>query len=174
MERSVFVSDLGLTQDIADPRQRAPLGMKTTNPKARLNQTPAAPGTLKPEKTNKRTSTQKVKKIAPLVQQNDAEVAEKPAQVDVPDIEYMPPKPQGGNSDFVLMKGLLLISRLQSFRTSQTTLRTTPRFLNSNPRTWRGDWRALTVITKWALMDSPSGNESTKRIQLHRTRWWTR
>lgn len=86
--------------------------MKTTNPKARLNQTPAAPGTLKPEKTNKRTSTQKVKKLAPLVQQNDTEVVEEPAQDDVPDIEYMPPKPQGGNSDFVLMKGLLLISCL--------------------------------------------------------------
>ena len=83
--------------DIADTRQRAPLGMKTTNAKARGNQTPAAlNGTIKPEKTNKRTSTQKVKKIAPLVQQSETEGAEKPVQDDVPDIEYMPPKPQGG------------------------------------------------------------------------------
>lgn len=74
--------------------------MKTTNAKARGSQTPAASGNLKPEKTNKRTSTQKVKKIAPLVQQSDIEVAEKLAQDDVPDIEYMPPKPQGGNSVF--------------------------------------------------------------------------
>ena len=92
----MVVSGLGLTEDdIADTRQRAPLGMKTTNAKARGNQTPAA-GTIKPEKTNKRTSTQKVKKIAPLVQQSETEGAEKPVQDHVPDIEYMPPKPQGG------------------------------------------------------------------------------
>lgn len=79
---------------IADTRQRAPLGMKTTNAKARGNQTPA-PGTLKPERTNKRTSNQKVKKFAPLVQQNETEGVEKSVQDDIPDIEYMPPKPQG-------------------------------------------------------------------------------
>lgn len=67
--------------------------MKTTNAKAR-NQTPA-PGTLKPERTNKRTSNQKAKKFAPLVQQSESEGASKPAQDDVPDIEYMPPKPKG-------------------------------------------------------------------------------
>lgn len=82
-----------LTENTADTRQRAPLGMKTTNAKAR-NQTPA-PGTIKPERTNKRASNQKAKKIAPLVQPSETEAASKPAQDDVPDIEYMPPKPTG-------------------------------------------------------------------------------
>lgn len=67
--------------------------MKTTNAKAR-NQTPAA-GTIKPERTNKRASNQKAKKFAPLVQQSETETASQPVQDDVPDIEYMPPKPKG-------------------------------------------------------------------------------
>ncbi|KAI9924109.1 hypothetical protein MW887_007349 [Aspergillus wentii] len=78
---------------LADPRHRAPLGMKTTNAKAKGIQTPA-PGAIKPEKTNKRASTQRIKKFAPLVEQNQAEVQEQAPQDDVPDIEYMPPKPK--------------------------------------------------------------------------------
>ena len=70
--------------------------MKTTNAKARGLQTPAPPaGTVKPEKTGKRASTQRVKKFAPLVEQSQAEVQDKPVEEDVPDIEYMPPKPKG-------------------------------------------------------------------------------
>ncbi|KAE8349133.1 hypothetical protein BDV28DRAFT_141888 [Aspergillus coremiiformis] len=80
---------------MADTRQRAPLGMKTTNAKARGLQTPAPPGgTVKPEKTGKRASTQRVKKFAPLVDQSNVEVHDRPADDDVPDIEYMPPKPK--------------------------------------------------------------------------------
>jgi len=81
-----------LTENIAENRQRAPLGMKTTNAKAK---TPAPIGTNKPERTNRRTSTQKAKKIAPLVPQSEPETAAKSVQDDVPDIEYMPPKPKG-------------------------------------------------------------------------------
>ncbi|KAF7168530.1 hypothetical protein CNMCM5623_001550 [Aspergillus felis] len=78
-----------------EPRNRAPLGMKTTNAKARGLQTPAAPGgTIKPEKTNKRTSTQKIRKFSPLVDQPKIEVQGEDTQDDVPDIEYMPPKPR--------------------------------------------------------------------------------
>ncbi|OJJ81160.1 uncharacterized protein ASPGLDRAFT_50691 [Aspergillus glaucus CBS 516.65] len=76
---------------LPENRQRAPLGMKTTNAKAK---TPAPIGTSKPERTNRRTSTQKVKKIAPFVQQSEPETAAKSIQDDVPDIEYMPPKPK--------------------------------------------------------------------------------
>lgn len=69
--------------------------MKTTNAKAKGLQTPA-PGTVKPEKSNKRNSTaQKVKKAAPLVQPSKTELLDKLADDDVPDIEYMPPKPKG-------------------------------------------------------------------------------
>ncbi|PLN76425.1 hypothetical protein BDW42DRAFT_178685 [Aspergillus taichungensis] len=77
-----------------DTRQRAPLGMKTTNAKARGLQTPAAPGTMKPERTAKRASTQKVKKFTPLAEPTQPEVQAQPAPDDVPDIEYMPPKPK--------------------------------------------------------------------------------
>ncbi len=82
--------------DIGDTRQRAPLGMKTTNAKAKGLQTPAAPaGTTKPEKTTKKGSTQRVKKFSPFVEQPQPEVHVQPPQDDVPDIEYMPPKPKG-------------------------------------------------------------------------------
>ncbi|GFF73615.1 hypothetical protein IFM53868_01115 [Aspergillus udagawae] len=78
-----------------EARNRAPLGMKTTNAKAKGLQTPAAPaGTIKPEKTNKRTSTQKIRKFSPLVDQPKIEVQGEDTQDDVPDIEYMPPKPK--------------------------------------------------------------------------------
>ena len=71
--------------------------MKTTNAKAKGLQTPAPPGeTIKPEKTNRRGSTaQKAKKAAPLMQPARTELLDKLAEDDVPDIEYMPPKPQG-------------------------------------------------------------------------------
>ncbi|GKZ83612.1 hypothetical protein AnigIFM56816_008707 [Aspergillus niger] len=79
----------------ADPRQRAPLGMKTTNAKAKGLQTPAPPGgTVKPERTIKRGSTQRAKKFAPFVEPSQPEVQAKPVEDDVPDIEYMPPKPK--------------------------------------------------------------------------------
>lgn len=75
--------------------------MKTTNAKAKGLQTPAPPaGTVKPERTTKRGSTQRAKKFTPLIDQNQTKIQEKPAQDDVPDIEYMPPKPKGGSSLF--------------------------------------------------------------------------
>ncbi|KAL4808464.1 hypothetical protein BDV18DRAFT_100230 [Aspergillus unguis] len=87
--KDAFVTPMG------DARHRAPLGMKTTNAKARGLQTPAAPaGTIKPEKTTKKGSTQRVKKFSPFVEQPKPEVNIQPAQDDVPDIEYMPPKPK--------------------------------------------------------------------------------
>jgi len=70
--------------------------MKTTNAKARAIQTPAALENAKPERTNKRTSAQKIKKVAPPVQQSQLDVRGKVSDDDVPDIEYMPPKPKGG------------------------------------------------------------------------------
>lgn len=72
--------------------------MKTTNAKARGPQTPAPPAeTIKRDRSHNRTSTaQKIKKsAAPLVQRSQADAHEKVAKDDVPDIEYMPPKPKG-------------------------------------------------------------------------------
>ncbi|OJJ42954.1 hypothetical protein ASPZODRAFT_136821 [Penicilliopsis zonata CBS 506.65] len=80
----------------AGGQSRAPLGMKTTNAKTRGLQTPGPwKGTVKPEKTNKRSSTaQRVKKAAPIIQQNQISTQDKVVENDVPDIEYMPPKPK--------------------------------------------------------------------------------
>jgi hypothetical protein len=73
------------------------LGMKTTNLKANNLQTPAPfGGTTKQPKTNRRLSTaQKIKKAAPVTQQAQTKVHTAPVEDDVPDIEYMPPKPKG-------------------------------------------------------------------------------
>ncbi|KAI9375446.1 hypothetical protein BJX61DRAFT_142353 [Aspergillus egyptiacus] len=87
--KDAFVTPMG------DARHRAPLGMKTTNAKAKGLQTPAAPlGTTKPEKTTKKGSTQRVKKFSPFVEQAQPKAQTQPSQDDVPDIEYMPPKPK--------------------------------------------------------------------------------
>ncbi|KAL4865970.1 hypothetical protein BDV12DRAFT_140629 [Aspergillus spectabilis] len=87
--KDAFVTPMG------DARQRAPLGMKTTNAKAKGLQTPGAPlGTIKLERTVKKGSTQRVKKFSPFVEQSRPEVQVQPLLDDVPDIEYMPPKPK--------------------------------------------------------------------------------
>ncbi|KAL5048851.1 hypothetical protein BDW71DRAFT_10179 [Aspergillus fruticulosus] len=87
--KDAFVTPMG------DTRHRAPLGMKTTNAKAKGLQTPAAlVGTIKPERTTKKGSSQRVKKFSPFVEHPQPEVLVQPAQDDVPDIEYMPPKPK--------------------------------------------------------------------------------
>lgn len=71
--------------------------MKTTNLKANNLQTPAPfGGTTKQPKTNRRQSTaQKIRKAAPVTQQAQTKVHIDVAADDVPDIEYMPPKPRG-------------------------------------------------------------------------------
>ena len=74
--------------------------MKTTNAKARLLQTPAPlKDTVKPEKTNNRrnSTAQRLKKSAPIVYQSPVQVQSEVKEDDVPDIEYMPPKPKGEN-----------------------------------------------------------------------------
>ncbi|KAJ5127372.1 hypothetical protein N7448_008151 [Penicillium atrosanguineum] len=77
-----------------EPRNRAPLGMKDTNTKARAPQTPAPfGGTLKPKTNRKTASAQRLKKAAPVTQQAQTKVYTESVQDDVPDIEYMPPKP---------------------------------------------------------------------------------
>lgn len=75
--------------------------MKTTNAKAKGPQTPAPPAeTIKRDRTNKRTSTtQKIKKAAPFTKKSQADVQDKASKDDVPDIEYMPPKPKGRESN---------------------------------------------------------------------------
>ncbi|KAJ5312255.1 hypothetical protein N7508_003085 [Penicillium antarcticum] len=72
-------------------KNRAPLGAKTTNLKTKNNHTPAQFGTIK---TNRRQSTAQKKKAAPVVHQAQPKVHKGSTIDDVPDIEYMPPKPR--------------------------------------------------------------------------------
>lgn len=103
-------------------KDRAPLGMKTTNLKANNLQTPAPfGGTTKQPKTNRRQSTaQKIRKAAPVTQQAQTKVHVDAAADDVPDIEYMPPKPRGTLKQLKLQPQKLISDELQIFRTFQT------------------------------------------------------
>lgn len=80
--------------------------MKTNNPKAKTLQTPAPfGGTVK---TNKRQSTaQKLKKAAPITQQAPLKVHNDHVVDDVPDIEYMPPKPTGKHKTIMTQSAAL-------------------------------------------------------------------
>jgi len=79
------------------PRNRAPLGVKTTNAKTKAFQTPAVPlGTAKPIKSNKKSSTVcKSREISTAGSPSQTEQAENGHDVEDREIEYMPPKPQG-------------------------------------------------------------------------------
>lgn len=80
--------------------------MKTNNPKAKNLQTPAPfGGTIK---TNKRQSTaQKLKKAAPVTQQAPLKVHNDNSVDEVPDIEYMPPKPRGTRKTTMIQSAIL-------------------------------------------------------------------
>jgi hypothetical protein len=95
VDNSAFVTPAGeihaalskkksLTQ-MTGPRTRAPLGMKTTNAKARAFQTPAPlSGSAKTQKISPRLRRPKVKVHQPEPANEEED--------DVPEVEYMPPK----------------------------------------------------------------------------------
>lgn len=77
-EQNAFVTPAG-------PRNRAPLGMKTTNAKAKAFQTPAPlTGSVKTQKLSPRLRRPKIKVHEPEVHHEEED--------DVAEIEYMPPK----------------------------------------------------------------------------------
>ncbi|KAL9616470.1 MAG: hypothetical protein Q9160_008665 [Pyrenula sp. 1 TL-2023] len=91
LDRNAFVTPLG-------PRTRAPLGMKTTNAKTHVLQTPAPPATSKPLlKTNKKPSSilskSKVTIAQPEPTLTDVLSQEDESDSDVPEPEYAPPNP---------------------------------------------------------------------------------
>ena len=93
-----------------EPRHRAPLGTKTTNAKAQRTQTPAPPvETVKRDQnqTSRRTSTaQRIRKAAaPSIKQPYTDAHDKTVKDDVPEVEYMPPKPKGSGY-FILINSL--------------------------------------------------------------------
>lgn len=86
--------------DRIGPRTRAPLGVKTTNAKARAFQTPAPlQPRIKPEKTLKKASTArrsvKSKIRVALSEPVETDLLSKEPESDVPDVEYCPPPPIG-------------------------------------------------------------------------------
>lgn len=88
---------------MAEGTTRAPLGMKTTNAKARAFQTPAPTlpiGTIK-QRSAKRGSSRKVKKSTPLPVPATQE--ETLPVDDERDIEYMPPKPKRESTVLLLV-----------------------------------------------------------------------
>ncbi|PGH27867.1 hypothetical protein AJ80_00417 [Polytolypa hystricis UAMH7299] len=108
-DRNAFVTPLG-------PRNRAPLGMKTTNAKANAFQTPAAPlGTVKPAKTGRRSSTvKKVKQLQPQTQQAKTQPKGSDTLEEVREVEFAHPVPKPlpdppeditYNTDFPQFKG---------------------------------------------------------------------
>lgn len=120
------------------PRNRAPLGMKTTNAKAKGFQTPAPAGDrLKPEKTNRKSSTaQKVKKAAPVVQLAQPEALSKLDEDDVPDVEYAPPKPAGKKGAHHKSFCGYDLTIKQNSQMIRTRLLTTPPFPSFRDATW--------------------------------------
>ena len=76
------------------PRNRAPLGFKTTNAKAKVFQTPASPGgDNKLDKRNQNTlSARKPKPKAVPAELIKVEVLGDKDELGEPEIEYMPPR----------------------------------------------------------------------------------
>lgn len=94
---------MGMKSDnFTGPRNRAPLGAKTTNAKAAALKTPGPqPDSLKTQKTKRRgSSTKKPKKAELEVQQARPEVFVAFDVDDVPEPEYAPPKPKGNFNPF--------------------------------------------------------------------------
>lgn len=82
------------------PRNRAPLGLKTTNAKAKAFQTPA-PVHVDNETKKEEPKSASIRKAKPRVSHADMTklgvLADKDELDDEEDIEYMPPKPRGTN-----------------------------------------------------------------------------
>lgn len=145
--------------------------MKTTNAKTKVLQTPAPfGGTLKPQ-TNRRTSTaQRIKKAASVAQPAQTKVYNETVEDDVPDIEYMPPKPTGMTqpAEYQFYKKT---DDLQTFQTYRMKLLMILHSLNSSRRTEPGAWKASMEGRKSALMASLRNSASSKRSLSKPIRW---
>lgn len=150
--------------------------MKTTNAKAKDLQTPAPfGGTLKPEKTQRRTSTaQRLKKAAPVTQKAQTKIYNEAAQDDVPDIEYMPPKPTGTMHMLRSTVSRNKADGLQISQISQMKLHTIQRSHSSNRETVLWACRVFTESRKSALMVSRRSSASSRKILPRLIRWRTR
>ncbi|KAH8804563.1 hypothetical protein F5884DRAFT_418131 [Xylogone sp. PMI_703] len=89
-DKNAFVTPLG-------PRNRAPLGAKTTNAKAKVLQTPAGPAAEKgPEKTQpKQPSANRLKSKVPHAEFAKLHIhGDEPEPAEERDVEYCPPRPK--------------------------------------------------------------------------------
>lgn len=92
----------GLTGCMTGPRNRAPLGMKTTNAKTRAFQTPTLPaptGRKGKGNDNLQGEGDTLRRIKPIVDDADTatvKLGEDQHDLEEREIEYMPPKAKGG------------------------------------------------------------------------------
>ena len=79
------------------PRNRAPLGLKTTNARAKALQTPAAPATDNPldKTTQKGGIARKPKPSVNHAEMSKVELLGETDETEEREIEYMPPRPEG-------------------------------------------------------------------------------
>ena len=105
------------------PKSRAPLGAKTTNAKAKAFQTPAVPIKDDLGKTNKKSvSARKPKPKAVPAEMTKLEVLGDKDESEVPDIEYMPPKPKGEYDQSIMPKMTFWLRREQISLTYPLTI----------------------------------------------------
>ena len=92
----------------AGPKARAPLGAKTTNAKTKAFQTPIVPAKRELATTKKNSISAQISKPKPKTSETTKlEVLGDVEEDDVPDIEYMPPRPKSmppplNTQDFLL------------------------------------------------------------------------
>ncbi|KAI9833450.1 MAG: hypothetical protein M1819_003608 [Sarea resinae] len=87
-DKNAFVTPLGT-------RNRAPLGAKTTNVKAKVFQTPAPPADNGPEKSAQRSTARRTKSKISHTDLNQLDSLGDKDELEERDIEYMPPRPKG-------------------------------------------------------------------------------
>ncbi|KZF26848.1 hypothetical protein L228DRAFT_243373 [Xylona heveae TC161] len=87
VDKNAFITPMG-------PSTRAPLGMKTTNAKAKTIQTPAgqALGTVNEKNQQRSTTSRKVKTRQPQIEVFKSTETGNLEDEEIPDIEYMPPR----------------------------------------------------------------------------------
>lgn len=98
-----------VTNDCEGPRSRAPLGLKTTNAKAKAFQTPAPPAVDNDagKSNQKSVSARKPKPRVSHAEMIKLEVSGDKDQLEEKEIEYMPPRAKGIFLQYIRMHNML-------------------------------------------------------------------
>lgn len=113
------------------PKNRAPLGMKTTNAKTKAFQTPAPiKESGREEKNQKSVSARKAKPRVSHAEMTKLDMLGDHEALEERDVEYMPPNPKGKADPYLRIKGGA--DRAQIYKISQTTFHlSTSQFLKT-------------------------------------------